>query len=39
VDDAGHDKRLDIKVQQLEKVDRAIRILVEQLAKQSNEKR
>ena len=39
VDDAGHDKRLDIKVEQLEKCDRAIRILVEQLAKKSNEKR
>ena len=29
VDDAGHDKRLDIKVEQLEKIDRAIAVLVE----------
>lgn len=32
VDDAGHDKSLDIKIQQLEKTDRAIRIVVEKLA-------
>ncbi len=38
VDDAGHDKRLDIKVEQLEKIDRAIKLLVEGLSKASNEK-
>lgn len=37
VDDTGHDKNLQMKVTQIEKTDRAIGILVEELSKCSNE--
>ena len=36
VDDAGHDKRLDMKISQLEKIDLSLGILVDELAKKSN---
>ena len=36
IDDAGHDKNLQMKISQLEKVDRAMSILIERLAKASN---
>jgi 2,3-bisphosphoglycerate-independent phosphoglycerate mutase len=38
VDDAGHDKSLKIKIEQLEKVDHAIRILVEKLGNPETQK-
>lgn len=38
VDDAGHDKSLKIKIEQLEKTDAAIKILIKELGKRSNEK-
>lgn len=38
VDDTGHDKNLKMRVEQLEKVDRAIGILIQQLGERSNKK-
>jgi 2,3-bisphosphoglycerate-independent phosphoglycerate mutase len=38
IDDAGHDKSLKIKIEQLEKVDKAIGLLITELGSRSNEK-
>ena len=38
VDDAGHDKNLDIKMAQLEKSDIALDILIKELRKKSDSK-
>jgi 2,3-bisphosphoglycerate-independent phosphoglycerate mutase len=38
IDDAGHDKNLQMKITQLEKVDRAVKILVEELGSRSSER-
>lgn len=38
VDDAGHDKSLKIKIEQLEKVDVALRLIIDALGERSNEK-
>jgi len=37
IDDAGHDKNLDVKIDQLEKVDAMMRILMDQLGSLSDE--
>lgn len=39
IDDAGHDKNLEMKVKQLEKVDEALRILIDKLGKESDASR
>jgi len=36
VDDAGHDKNLEMKISQLEKVDKALEILVNELGERSD---
>ncbi|CDW91572.1 -bisphosphoglycerate-independent phosphoglycerate [Stylonychia lemnae] len=36
IDDAGHDKNLDMKVSQLEKLDQALRLLIDELGQASN---
>lgn len=38
IDDAGHDKNLQMKVTQLEKVDKSIGIVIDKLNELSNEK-
>ena len=39
VDDSGHDKNMKIKIEQLEKCDRAIGLLVENLSRESSDKK
>ena len=39
IDDAGHDKNLDMKVKQLEKVDLALRTIIEKLGAESDSRR
>ena len=37
MDDAGHDKNMKIKIEQLEKIDKAVAILIEKLNNKSDQ--